>query len=435
MPHEHPASEVGPIPQMSPMIAPSLTASRELVADCVHCGFCLDTCPTYVLWAAEADSPRGRIVLLDAAIEAGGRLSEETVVHLDSCLGCLACVTSCPSGVRYDELLERARPEVERQHRRPAAERLLRRALFATLPNPHVLRALLPAMTVGRAAGGLLGERLAPLAELVPRARLRDQLRVSLPERTAARSQLRGRVALLLGCVQRVLYPEVHRATIGALAAEGWEVLAPRNPGCCGALELHAGESQRALERARETVEAIDALGGVDHVVVNAAGCGAAMKRYGELLGGARARAFSARVLDVSELIATTPAHAARGPLPMRVVYHDACHLLHAQRISQEPRAILRAIPELELLEVGAEAEVCCGSAGIYNLVAPGPAAQLGERKTRHLIATGADAVAAGNPGCSAQLTRHLRELGSEMPVQHPVELVWRSIQAGAGRD
>jgi glycolate oxidase iron-sulfur subunit len=411
-------------------VADELIAARDLIDDCVHCGFCLDSCPTYVLWAAEADSPRGRIVLLDRAVEAGGELSEETVAHLDACLGCLACVTACPSGVRYDELIERARPEVERQHTRPLSERLLRKALFATLPNPRALRALTPAMAAGRAAGGLLPARLEPLAKLVPHTRLRDQLRVALPERTLPDREPRGRVALLLGCVQRVLFAEIHRATIGVLAADGWEVLAPRLPDCCGALELHAGESDRALRRARETVRAIGALGHVDHVVVNAAGCGATMKRYGELLGTGDAHAFSSRVLDISELLSATPARAARSPVPLRVVYHDACHLRHAQQIIEEPRSMLRSIPGLELLEVAAEADVCCGSAGVYNLLQPGPAAQLGERKARHLIATGADVVAAGNPGCAAQLSRHLGELGSELPILHPVQLLWDSIRA-----
>jgi glycolate oxidase iron-sulfur subunit len=213
------------------------------------------------------------------------------------------------------------------------------------------------------------------------------------------------------------------------LAAEGWEVLSPAAPDCCGALELHAGEEDRALERARATVQALDALGPLDHIVVNAAGCGAAMKRYGELLGTPSARAFSARVRDISEVLTAAPARAPRGPLSMRVVYHDACHLRHAQRITAEPRAMLASIPELELLEVAAEPEVCCGSAGIYNLVQPGPAAELGVRKARALLATGADAVAAGNPGCTAQIALHLRKLGRPLPIHHPVELLWRSIQ------
>jgi glycolate oxidase iron-sulfur subunit len=412
-----------------------LGALRGRIEDCVHCGFCLDTCPTYVLWGQETDSPRGRIVLLDAAIDAGGHLSDETVAHLDSCLGCLACVSSCPSGVRYDELIERARPEVERQHGRPLRERLLRRALFATLPYPRRLRALAPLMAAGRRGAGALPEPLAPLAQLVPPVSLRSQMRVRLPTRTAPVGQPRGRVALLLGCVQRVLFAEVNRASIGALAAEGWEVLSPPAPDCCGALELHAGEEDRALKRARDAVQALDALGTIDHIVVNAAGCGAAMKRYGDLLGTPSAHAFSARVRDISEVLTAAPARAQRGPLPMRVVYHDACHLRHAQRITSEPRALLASIPELELLEVAAEAEVCCGSAGIYNLLQPGPAAELGARKARALLESGADAVAAGNPGCAAQIALHLRQLGRPLPIHHPVELLWLSLQAGPRPD
>jgi len=230
-----------------------------------------------------------------------------------------------------------------------------------------------------------------------------------------------------------VFYPEVHDATVRTLAAEGFEVLAPRVPDCCGALELHAGEEEAALARARATVAAFATLGELDHIVVNAAGCGAAMKEYGELLETPAAHAFAARVSDVSELLASVPARAPRGPVPLRVAYHDACHLAHAQRIRAQPRALLDAIPGLELLEVQTEPELCCGSAGIYNLVQPEAAAALGKRKARHLIDTGAQAIAAGNPGCTAQLGLHLRELGHPLPVHHPVELVWRSIQAAGG--
>jgi glycolate dehydrogenase iron-sulfur subunit len=214
---------------------------------------------------------------------------------------------------------------------------------------------------------------------------------------------------------------------VRTLTAEGFEVLIPSVPDCCGALELHAGEEDAALERARETIRAFQ---DVDHVIVNAAGCGSAMKDYGELLGTEDARALSARVRDVSELLASSPLRAPRGPLPMRVVYHDACHLAHAQQVRAQPRALLESIPGLELLEVGAERDLCCGSAGIYNLVQPEAAAELGRRKAGHLIATGAQAIATGNPGCTAQLDRHLRELGHPLPIHHPVELVWKSIQA-----
>ena len=406
---------------------------QSVIADCVHCGFCLDSCPTYVLWAQEADSPRGRIVLIGEGLESAATLSPEMVTHFDRCLGCMACVSACPSGVRYDRLIERVRPQVERHHRRPWVERSLRRLLFETLPHPRRLRALAPVIAASRRLGAeRLPERLSAPLRIAPRTPLRDTRRTGVPVRTAAVGPRRGRVGLLLGCVQRVYFADVHRATVGALAAEGYEVLAPVAPECCGALELHAGEEESAIARARATVAAFAALGPLDHVVVNAAGCGAAMREYGDLLGTPEAAAFSACVRDVSELLGSGDARAPRGPVPLRVVYHDACHLAHAQGIRVEPRAMLEAIPGLELLEVGREADVCCGSAGIYNLVQPEAAAALGARKAANLLDTGAQAIAAGNPGCAAQLDLHLRELGRPLPIHHPVELVWRSIQAGS---
>jgi glycolate oxidase iron-sulfur subunit len=403
-----------------------------IVEDCVHCGFCLDSCPSYVLWAQEADSPRGRIVLIDEALRGGAELDDEFVSHFDTCLGCMACVTACPSGVRYDRLIERVRPQIERNHQRSSGERALRLLLFETLPYPKRLRALVP-MLAGTRRLGLerrLPERLATLAKVAPRtngARIREY---TPPLVTPAVGETRGRVGLLLGCVQRVFFSEVHRATVEVLAAEGYEVVCPPLPDCCGALELHSGEEESALARAQATIVAFAELGALDHVVVNAAGCGAAMKEYGELLGTPEAEAFSARVTDIAELLAQVEPRAKRGPVPLRVVYHDACHLAHAQGIRAEPRELLAAIPELELLEVADEAQICCGSAGIFNLVQPEPAAALGERKARHLLATGADAIAAGNPGCAAQLDRHLRELGEPLPIHHPIELLARSLAA-----
>ncbi len=397
----------------------------------MHCGFCLPTCPTYVLWAGEADSPRGRIVLIGEALD-GAELSGELVTHLDRCLGCMACVTACPSGVRYDRLIERARPQIERHHRRPRSERALRRLLFETLPHPKRLRALAPLIEAGRRLGSeRLPGRLGTIARFAPRAPLRRTMSARVPEFTPAAGERRGRVALLLGCVQRVFYPEVHAAAIRVLAAEGFEVLAPSAPQCCGALELHAGAEGSAVARARATVAAFDALGEIDHVITEAAGCGSAMKEYGDLLGTPEARAFAARVRDVSEVLASVPARAPRGPVPLRVAYHDACHLAHAQGVRAQPRELLRAIPALELLEVAAEPEICCGSAGVYNLLQPAAAAELGARKAHNLLDTGAQAIAAGNPGCAAQLDVHLRELGRPLPILHPVELVWRSIAAG----
>ena len=405
---------------------------QSVIDRCVHCGFCLDTCPTYVLWANEADSPRGRIVLAGTGLEAGSELSEEMATHFDRCLGCMACVTACPSGVQYDLLIERVRPQVERHHRRPVQERALRRILFETLPHPRRLRALAPLLRAARAAGvGSLPGAPGRMVRLAPQPPSRRVRRTQLPPRTPARGPQRGRVGLLLGCVQRVFYPEVHLATIQTLAAEGYEVLAPVLPECCGALELHSGQEESAIRRARATIAAFAELG-VDHIVTSAAGCGSAMKDFGELLDTDQARQFSSRVRDVLELLGSVEPRARRGAVPLRVAYHDACHLAHAQGVRAQPRDLLRAIPELALVEVPAQREICCGSAGLYNLLQPEAAAELGARKAAHLIDTEAEAIAAANPGCSAQLQAHLAALGHPLPIYHPIELVWRSIQAGA---
>jgi len=410
------------------------TPEQSVIDDCVHCGFCLDTCPTYVLWGAEADSPRGRIVLISEGLESTEQLSAEMVTHFDRCLGCMACVTACPSGVRYDRLIERVRPQVERHHERAKGDRALRMLLYQTLPHPKRLRVLLPLLAASRKLGvERLPERFSAMVKVAPRISVGEARRVLLPERTAPVGEPRGRVGLLLGCVQRVFYPQVHRATIHALAAEGFEVIAAQAPDCCGALELHGGEQQSALARARVTIAAFAAAGGergLDHIVVNAAGCGSAMKEYGELLDTPEAHAFSARVSDVCELLGAIEPSAPRGPVRLRVAYHDACHLVHAQQVRAQPRELLQTIPELELLEVGTEPDICCGSAGIYNLVQREAAAELGARKARHLLETGAEAIAAGNPGCAAQLDFHLRQLGHPLPIYHTVELLSRSISA-----
>jgi glycolate oxidase iron-sulfur subunit len=404
----------------------------ELLEDCVHCGFCLDTCPTYVLWGNEADSPRGRIVLMGEGLTTDGPMSDEMATHFDRCLGCMACVTACPSGVQYDRLIERVRPQVERHHRRSAAERGLRKLLFSTLPYPKRMRALAPLLIAGRKLGtGRLPGRAGTLAKVAPQTTVRE-LRTKLPERTAAVGEHRGRVALLLGCVQRVFYADVHRATIRTLAAEGFEVLAPQTHDCCGALQMHSGEEEAAISRAQTTIAAFSSLGEVDHVITNAAGCGSAMKEYGELVGTDEARRFSQRVCDVAELLGSMEPRAPRGPIPMRVVYHDSCHLAHAQGVRTQPRELLAAIPGLDLLEVEVEPAVCCGSAGVYNLLQSQAGADLGARKARNLLDTGAEAIAAGNPGCAAQIDCHLRELGRPLPIYHPIELIWRSIAAAS---
>ena len=405
---------------------PSARSSRTACT----AGSACETCPTYALWGNEADSPRGRIVLIDQALGPADELSDEMVTHFDRCLGCMACVTACPSGVRYDRLIERVRPQVERNHRRSGSERAVRLLLFETLPHPSRLRSA-GATRIGSTRARSRAPSGAARRDDADRPSASCADGSSLRSATPALGERRGTVGLLLGCVQRVYYPEVHRATIAALSAEGFEVLAPEAPDCCGALEFHAGAEQAAVARARATIAAFERLGELDHVVTGAAGCGSAMKEYGDLLGTPAAHSFAERVRDVTELLGSVDPVAPRGPVPLRVAYHDACHLAHAQGVREQPRALLRDIPELELLEVGTERDLCCGSAGVYNVLQPAAAAELGVRKARHLLETSAEAVAAANPGCAAQLDVHLRALGSPLPIYHPIELVWRSIQAG----
>jgi glycolate dehydrogenase iron-sulfur subunit len=402
-----------------------------LIDTCTHCGFCLPTCPTYDLWGEEMDSPRGRIVLMTQGLEPGSELSAEMALHFDRCLGCMACVTACPSGVRYDRLIEDTRGQVERNHRRPLGERLFRRMLWALFPHPRRLRALVPLAPAGRALGRGFprGSRLGAMAALAPPVRLRSAWR-RLPTVTPAAGERRGRIALLQGCVQRVFFGDVNRATARVLAAEGWEVHAPDEPRCCGALQLHAGDDGPARALARATIAALE-----DHdaVVVNAAGCGSAMKEYGHLLRddpawAQRAAAFSTLVRDATELLAESEPRAPRRPVELRVAYHDACHLAHAQGVRAQPRALLRAIPGVELLEPEGW-ETCCGSAGVYNLLQPEPAAELARRKAANVLATGADAVAAANPGCALQIGRALKDRGRPLPMFHPLELVDASIR------
>jgi glycolate oxidase iron-sulfur subunit len=409
----------------------------ELISDCVHCGFCLPTCPTYNLWGEEMDSPRGRIVLMKQGLEEGSELSPTLVTHIDRCLGCMACVTACPSGVQYDKLIEDTRAQIERNYERPLGHRLMKRAIFETFPHPGRLRPMVPLLAAARAlgitrlarrrTGGLVGKLLA----LAPEPALASTL-ARMPEHTPARGTKRGSVAFLQGCVQRVFYSEVNAATVAVLAAEGFDVDAPRDPRCCGALQLHSGEDDPAREQARRTIAAFE---GHQTVLVNAAGCGSAMKDYGHVLRddpewADRAAEFSARVQDVNEFLAAVEPAAPRGHVNVRVAYHDACHLAHAQGVRAQPRDLLRGIPGLELVDPP-DWETCCGSAGIYNIVQPEAGAELGRRKARNLLGTGAEAVVAANPGCAIQVTAHTERLGHRMPVLHPMELLHRSIEEG----
>jgi len=410
----------------------------DVIDDCVHCGFCLPTCPTYVLWGEEMDSPRGRIVLMKEGLEETDELSPAMVTHFDRCLGCMACVTACPSGVRYDRLIEATRPQVERNYARPLPERLLRRSLFALFTHPGRLRAMLPLVVgaqragVARAASRLRGDGFAgtlrALLSLTPDVSVREGM-MRLPQHTAPQAERRGRVGLLQGCVQRVFFGRANEATRRVLAAEGFEVVAPASLRCCGALMFHTGYEDDALGLAKEMIVAFEDC---DWVAVNAAGCGSSMKDYAHVLAedpvwAERAEVFSNKVRDVTELLAEHEPRARRHPLPLRVAYHDACHLAHAQGVRTQPRELLRAVPQLELVEP-AEWEVCCGSAGVYNLLQPEAGEALGERKVRNLLATEAEVIAAGNPGCILQIARHL---DGARPVRlvHPIEILDASIR------
>jgi glycolate oxidase iron-sulfur subunit len=398
----------------------------ELIKDCVHCGFCLPTCPSYLTFEEEMDSPRGRIVLMRVGHETES-ISDEMVTHFDRCLGCMACVTACPSGVQYDKLIEQTRPQLERNYDRPLWQRAWRRAIFELFTHPGRLRALAPVLAlqqktgVNDALGKLPIPRLRSLLGLAPDVPPGAALR-QLPKVTPARGESRGRVALMQGCIQRVFFGDVNAATVRVLAAEGFEVHAPRKPRCCGSLMMHAGLEDEALVLARETIAAYE---GFDAIAVNVAGCGSGMKDYAHLLAddpewGERAAAFSDKVKDVSELLADLEPRVVRHPLELRVAYHDACHLAHAQGVRTPPRELLSSIPGLELLEPD-EWEICCGSAGIYNLVQPEAAAELGKRKAANLAATEPDAIAAGNPGCALQIAGYMDR---EIPIYHPMTLL-----------
>jgi glycolate oxidase iron-sulfur subunit len=432
---------------------------------CVHCGFCLPTCASYRVLGTEMDSPRGRIHALKA-IEAGElELDATTASHFDSCLGCFACVSACPSGVRYDELIEATRPKLNAPELRSPAQRAFRKLLFALLPYPRRLRAALaplraysgtPLQKILRGSGLLrsFGPQLEAMEQLLPPL-APEAFRDGHPVVVPAQGERRARVGLVLGCVQRVFDPGVNRATLEVLRANGVEVVIPPSQGCCGAVTHHQGELEQTSELASALMQSFEAVVGpgrpagpepLDAVLVAASGCGHTLKQYGDLLEGAAAAGFASQVRDVHEFLAelglSENFRANLGPLqhqdgqaatadrPLVVAYHDACHMLHGQGISAEPRALLRAIPHLNLREA-TEAGVCCGSAGIYNLVQPEEAAALGQIKAADLRATRAELVASANIGCTLQLRRHLPQTdgsGMQPPsVAHPIELLHRS--------
>ena len=369
-------------------------------------------------------------------------MSSSFVEHIDRCLGCMACVPACPSGVQYDSLLEMARPQVEREAKRSVGERAFRRMIFAMFPHPARLRWLSWPLGIYQKLGvQSLVHRLGLLKVLPQRLQAMERLlppitfmNADLPSSIPAEGERRKRVGLLLGCVQRVFFGGVNHATARVLSAEGCEVIVPQNQGCCGALAEHAGEEDDAKASARRLIEAFEAVD-VDTIVINAAGCGSAMKRYGHLLRNdpiyaERARKFAAKCRDVSEVLAELEPRAPRGRVTVRAAYHDACHLQHAQGVRSQPRRLLQQIPGVDVREI-AESEICCGSAGIYNLLEPEAATQLRDRKVQNILKTEAEVIVSGNPGCLLQIATGLQSADRPIPVMHLVELLDRSINEG----
>jgi Fe-S oxidoreductase len=454
---------------------------RDLASDCVHCGFCLPACPTYSLWGEEMDSPRGRIHLVTQVLD-GAELSPAAAEHFDRCLGCMACMTACPSGVQYDRLIEAARswtddpahapavgppgnvaaedgPGVQEVggpaggvpvgggRHRPLRDRAARSAIFAVFPYPRRLRALAGPLRLLQRTGldrlvarsGLPG-RVSPVLGAAMSLAPRPGAPVPsgrLPELVPARGARRAVVGMLTGCVQSVFFPQVNIATARVLAAEGCDVVIPRGQGCCGALSLHSGRAGEAADFARRAIETFEQAC-VEAIVVNSAGCGSAMKEYADLLAddpewAPRAAALSAKVRDFAEFLADLFEDAGgpvapRHPLPVRAAYHDACHLAHAQRITAAPRALLNGVPGLELAEIP-EAGMCCGSAGVYNLLQPEAARELGQRKAASVHTTGVQLLISANPGCSLQIASALEAQGETIAIAHTAEILDASIR------
>jgi glycolate oxidase iron-sulfur subunit len=417
---------------LSQLANPDIEAAEKILRACVHCGFCTATCPTYVLLGDELDSPRGRIYLIKDMLENDKPADVDTTLHIDRCLSCLSCMTTCPSGVHYMHLVDVARAHVEKTYERPASDRLMRRVLQWLLPRPYLFGLVL---MVGRWAKPLLRRLPAPLkswADMIPSRRARRGRAV--PARNLDRARMEGgaarkRVALLGSCVQQAMAPEIDAATQRLLARHCVELAAAPGSGCCGAIAHHLGDEEEALSRARQNIaawERVMASGPLDAILVNASGCGTVIKDYGFMLRSDpvwkdRAAAISALTRDITEFMAELGLDKAE-PAPdfqpgLAVAYHSACSMQHGQRVKRQPVELLSAAGFA--VSEPAEGHLCCGSAGTYNLLQPEIATELGQRKAGHLEATGAAIVATGNIGCMVQIARY-----GKQPVLHTVELL-----------
>jgi glycolate oxidase iron-sulfur subunit len=402
---------------------PEIAEANGILETCVHYGFCTNTCPTYVLTRDENDSPRGRIDLIRAMLEQGGAPEAKTVHHLDRCLSCLACMTTCAVKVDYAHLIDRARSHIEQHYRRPWPDRLVRALLARLLPDPKLFVLALRAGRLAKPFARLLPQRLQALIDMIPAASPRSD--ILLPKVFPAEGPRRWRVALLAGCAQQALDGAINAATVRLLTRHGCEVVIASGAGCCGSLTLHMGREREARASAVANVRAWSrelAGGGLDAIVVNASGCGTTVKDYGHLLArdpvwAEPARRIAALARDVSEVLDDLGLGEPIKPAAYRVAYHDPCSMQHGQRVARQPRDLLRAAG-FHVVDVP-EAHFCCGSAGTYNLLQPGMAAALGRRKADHIASVDSDLVATGNIGCMTQLRRYLA-----VPVVHTVELL-----------
>jgi len=409
----------------------TLGANGERMANavekCVHCGFCLPACPTYTVLGEEMDSPRGRILLMKSVLEGSVDL-EEAVPYIDRCLGCMGCVTACPSGVPYGELITPFRAHAERQRRRPVITRLARRVTREVLPYPGRFRLAARAGKLARPAKPVIPSQFQAMLTLLPESMPAAQ---PLPAVFPAQGERRARVALLAGCVQQALWPEINWATLRVLARNGVEVIIPPDQGCCGGLGMHTGDQASARDLAKINLRAFSSE--VDAILTNAAGCGSTLREYPLLFAGseleANAKTFAAKTMDISVFLAQLGIEAPPSlPAPVKLAYHDACHLAHAQGVTAPPRTLLQLIPNLTLVSLP-ESDLCCGSAGSYNIEQPEIASILGARKARNVLATGADAVATGNIGCLVQLRNHLAASTPHNGGPQHLPPVWHTLE------
>lgn len=411
--------------------------SPDLIRDCVHCGFCLSACPTYLETGNELDSPRGRIYLMNSAVNGEIPLEGSLVKHLDMCLGCLACEPACPSGVQYGSLIEAGRSQIERRYERSTFDKFYRSTIFSLFPYPKRMKLMLPFIYLYQKLGlrsliqstGVISrfsQKLGNMEAMLPSVES-PTFPPELPELIQAKGKKRFRVALLTGCVQSVFFSKTNEATARVLAENGCEVIVPQNQSCCGALSVHSGRLSEGREFAKHTIKTFEDLD-VDAFVINSAGCGSTIKDYGEILKddpqfAERAEALSNKTKDVMEFLSDIGLEGNLKDLNIKVTYQDACHIGHAQRIKEQPREVLKEIPGLELIEMP-ESDLCCGSAGIYNLVQPEMSQSLLDRKMENVKQNRVDYLVAGNPGCLLQIQKGINHNNLNIKTAHPIELL-----------